>query len=230
MAVFCHRCQRSFRFQSDYDKHIRYSLAHHTCGSCGFDAPSWSDLLDHCRDTECYTVCQGCDDGLGELWDEDSEEYWEHVDEENVCVTCEQHFESEDNLRNHQLTHRSAGIKCLGWDCERSFTTYGGMILHLESSTCSSDITALSLNEAAARNYDWDEYIDDDYYQDLLDQEEPTNPYGSSEKALPFKCPICAKAFPKLSSLFMHAESKACEATIWSGVLWELREWLEGEL
>jgi hypothetical protein len=54
--------------------------------------------MDHLREDGCRTVCQGCDDGDGNYWVTGSEEYWQHVQDHNVCTKCERHFNSSSNL------------------------------------------------------------------------------------------------------------------------------------
>jgi hypothetical protein len=61
---------------------------------------SWEALLEHYSSTSHRTLCEGCDDGDGLIWDSKSEEYQVHVLEENVCKDCHGHFESADNLEN----------------------------------------------------------------------------------------------------------------------------------
>jgi hypothetical protein len=41
----------------------------------------------------------GCEEGEGAIWNSD-ENYQDHLNEENVCEQCQQHFESQSNLEN----------------------------------------------------------------------------------------------------------------------------------
>ena len=65
----------------------------------GVDADGWDALLEHCRETNCRSVCQGCDEGVGEHWAYNSSAFWQHVDDCNVCLECEQHFKSYYDLK-----------------------------------------------------------------------------------------------------------------------------------
>jgi hypothetical protein len=74
------------------------SRRHWDCPKCGFDADGWDALLYHCRVTNCRSVCQGCDNGVGEHWAFDSYEFKRHFDKCNVCTDCEEHFNSPQDL------------------------------------------------------------------------------------------------------------------------------------
>ncbi|KAF2113010.1 hypothetical protein BDV96DRAFT_579575 [Lophiotrema nucula] len=221
MAPKCVRCDRSFRSQQALRQHLRDSYNHHPCNGCGLDCHSWDDIVEHCRIEGCRTFCQGCDEGDGSLWVPDSRAYWEHVEEENVCTQCGRHFDSPSNLTHHKLTHRTADFECLG--CYRTFTTYGGMIIHLESGACDSELDFLDLNNSAAMCYQWTKFIDEDYRHEMLDcvdlRDEYNEPY-------PYKCPGCESSFPKLSSLFQHVESPACDQNLQAGAIKKLTNWL----
>jgi hypothetical protein len=55
----------------------------------------WDDLLSHCRETSCRSVCRGCDNGNGETWPFESEEFWQHFADQHACADCEVHFQSQ---------------------------------------------------------------------------------------------------------------------------------------
>jgi hypothetical protein len=76
------------------------SASHHRCEDCGFDGSTWEKLLEYHRKTQHRVVCQGCDDGEGMTWIPGSHEYLDHLKEQNVCTTCEEHFQSPSNLDN----------------------------------------------------------------------------------------------------------------------------------
>ena len=80
-------------------QHYDDSRSHYRCTKCSFDGTSWDDLLDHYRDTGHKIVCQGCDDGDGMTWEPNSQEYLDHLEDENVCEQCERHFASLSNLQ-----------------------------------------------------------------------------------------------------------------------------------
>jgi hypothetical protein len=102
---WCDRCDRPFATSGALEQHIRNSLHHHECPVCKFDAPSWDELVEHCREEGCRTVCQGCFDGAGGLWKRNCDAYWEHLEDENVCTECERHCSGTHNL--HQVDHAS---------------------------------------------------------------------------------------------------------------------------
>jgi hypothetical protein len=97
---YCSPCGRTFPSQRALQQHYDDSASHHRCQDCGFDGSTWEKLLEHCRKTQHRVVCQGCDDGDGMTWIPGSQEYLNHLREENVCTTCEEHFQSPSNLDN----------------------------------------------------------------------------------------------------------------------------------
>jgi hypothetical protein len=61
---------------------------------------TWEKSLEHYRTTKHRVMCQGCDDGEGMIWVPGSQEYLDHLKEQNVCKTCQIYFESTSNLDN----------------------------------------------------------------------------------------------------------------------------------
>ncbi|KAF2729121.1 hypothetical protein EJ04DRAFT_502886 [Polyplosphaeria fusca] len=215
---YCHLCKQDFVSKHALHQHVCTSPRHWPCNKCPFRGQSRAELMHHYRETSCLIVCEGCDGGAGAGWEPDSPEYWEHIARDHVCAECGRHFQNESNLQHHLLTHREANIKCLA--CDRKFTTYGGMIIHLEWGTCVSGINALDLNKSAAICFQWRKWIDKIYRQDLL-QHTPFEP-----GVYPFKCPTCEAPLPKLSSLFMHVASPACSQGENGKMMKKLKRWL----
>jgi len=96
--AYCSRCERTFSSQRAIQQHYNDSASHNQCEVCGFDGSTWEELLQHHRKTQHRIVCQGCDDGDGIIWVPGSQEYIDHLEEQNVCKSCEGHFESPSNL------------------------------------------------------------------------------------------------------------------------------------
>lgn len=69
---------------------------------CGYDALTWDKYIAHHRKTKHRTVCQGCNDGKGTAWPANSDEYLDHLQDENVCDVCEEHFMTFSTL-NHVI-------------------------------------------------------------------------------------------------------------------------------
>ncbi|KAF2253242.1 hypothetical protein BU26DRAFT_477300 [Trematosphaeria pertusa] len=214
----CTRCDRPFVHAEALYQHLSSSQAHWPCTECGFDGPHRADLMSHYRKTGCRHVCEGCSGGAGFGWVNDSPEYWEHVAREHVCTVCGRHFGSESNLQHHAITHRNATIKCLA--CDRRFTTYGGMIIHLEAGTCASGIDMLDLNKSAAMCYQSRKWVFKEFRNGLREHIAP------APAECPFKCPTCEAGLPKLSSLFMHVASPSCGQGINGGAMKKLKRWL----
>ncbi|PVH95299.1 hypothetical protein DM02DRAFT_164022 [Periconia macrospinosa] len=221
--MWCSRCGRGFSSQRALQQHYNDSANHYRCGVCEFDALSWDKLCSHYRETEHRIVCQGCDDGKGATWSAGSSAYFAHLKEENVCETCEEHFETSSNLYHHKMVHMERSVECYG--CYQKFITYPAMILHLEAGTCSSNIDRFDLNESAAMCYQWKAFVDEDYRDELLDRDDLQWKY--SEPVYAFRCPECGAGFTKLSGLFQHVYSKACNQGLYEGKIGKLIRWLE---
>jgi hypothetical protein len=80
-------------------------------------------------------------------------------------------------------------------------------MIHLEYGTC-GDKNIIDLNKLAASCRTWDDYIDPHYRRELLDNGDTVYNVNA------FRCPTCHVKLPKLSSLFQHIESDACEQTL----------------
>ena len=98
--AYCLRCERKFPAQRALQQHYDDSASHNRCEVCVFDGSTWEKLLAHYRKTQHRVVCQGCDDGDGMTWVPRSREYLDHLKEQNVCRTCDEHFQSPSNLDN----------------------------------------------------------------------------------------------------------------------------------
>lgn len=98
------------------------------------------------------------------------------------------------------------------------------MIIHLESGNCRSQIDIIDLNESAAQCFQWKAYLDENFRDELLDRRDLTADY---ERVYPFHCPECDTNFTKLSGLFQHVCSKACEQGLYEGKIGKLVRWLE---
>lgn len=99
------------------------------------------------------------------------------------------------------------------------------MILHLESGACNSEIDKIDLNESAATCFQWKGYVVEGYRDKLLGRRDLPFDYG--EVVYPFKCPECNTVFTKLSGLFQHVYSKACDQDLYQGKIGKLVRWLE---
>ncbi|KAJ5022570.1 hypothetical protein J3E73DRAFT_434043 [Bipolaris maydis] len=217
---YCHRCDRTFDTGRARDQHYDASARHHICDVCRFDGSSYDESVQHNRSTLHRIMCDGCDDDG--WWILDSQAYKDHLRNDNVCTTCERHFDSLNNLRHHKLVHLKPSVECYG--CTRSFTTYSGMIIHLESGTCASSIDILDLNKSAAMCYQWQKFLDEEYRDDILSCYDLEEEYDGA--VYPFKCLECDTTFSKLSGLFQHVGSGSCEQRLNGGPIAKLVKWL----
>lgn len=121
------------------------------------------------------------------------------------------------------MVHLEKSVAC--YACPNKFSTYSGMIIHLESGTCASEIDLLDLNESAAMCYQWRQFINEDYRDDMLRCCSFEDEYY--DQVYPFECPTCGNVFKRLSGLFQHISSPSCEQTLEGGAIAKLRKWLE---
>jgi hypothetical protein len=99
------------------------------------------------------------------------------------------------------------------------------MIIHLESGSCDSGIDIFDLNESAAMCYQWSQYIEEEFRDDMLECRDLEEEYN--DKIYPYSCPSCETVFSKLSGLFQHVASKSCEQRLNNGAIAKLVKWLE---
>ncbi|EUC26626.1 hypothetical protein COCCADRAFT_113826 [Bipolaris zeicola 26-R-13] len=151
-----------------------------------------------------------------------TQEYKDYLRNDSVCTKCERHFDSLNNLRHHKPVHLKPSVECYGFT--PSFTTYSTMIIHLESRRYTSGIDILYLDKSAAIFYQWQKFLHEGYYDDILSYYDLEEEYDSA--AYPFRCPECDTMFSKLSGLFQHVGSGSCEQRLNCGPIAKLVEWL----
>ncbi|KAF2092823.1 hypothetical protein NA57DRAFT_49675 [Rhizodiscina lignyota] len=205
------------------ERHREDSPRHHICPTCSFDTESCPELVQHYRDTLCKYVCEGCRDGNGGGY-ESPEERERHWKLDYVCPTCHKHHQNANSLYQHKLVHLPLEHEC--FCCTRTFSTIPGMLIHLESGACSSGVSIASVNRQAAKCYQWNWWINDEVFREetMLNREDIKEFFG--DDALPFYCSKYHTDFPKLSSLFQHIESPACEQTMADFPIGKLVRWL----
>ncbi|RMZ69222.1 zinc finger protein [Pyrenophora seminiperda CCB06] len=214
----CSLCDRQFSTLWQFLQHCDNSPNHPRCPVCGFVGCTWKEFLEHYRETDHRTVCRGC---IGH-WAPESWGYDDHLEDENVCPTCEMHFNSPSNLAHHEMVHLEKSEECFG--CSRTFSTYPAMILHVEAGTCTTGLNKLDLNRSAAMCFQWKAWLNEEYRDDLLDLRDTEEDY--CEPVRPFKCPECDVEFTKLSGLFQHVYSQACQQGLFEGKVGRLVKWL----
>lgn len=73
--------------------------------------------------------------------------------------------------------------------------------------------------------FQWKAYLDEEYRDELLNRRDLQFEY--SEPVYPFRCPKGDTGFTKLSGLFQHVYSKACNQGLYVGKMGKLVSWLE---
>lgn len=88
----------------------------------------------------------------------------------------------------HQQKHQPRTMECC--DCYKTFKSFSGVLIHLESGGCSSNITEDEIDNLARECYQSRKYINDEL----------------EDGGWLYKCPHCVTEFSKLSALYQHAE------------------------
>jgi hypothetical protein len=83
----------------------------------------------------------------------------------------------------------------------------------------------LDIDESAAKCFQWKAHLDEDYREELLGRCDLVSEYN--KPVYPFECPKCITGFTKLSGLFQHVYSKACNQRMYKGKMGKLVRWLE---
>jgi hypothetical protein len=101
------------------------------------------------------------------------------------------------------------------------------MFIHLEAGNCQSGIDESKLNATTARVRQRQHSIVQEYRAHLLDGwDQVLFRANFQEKIEPFRCSECDGNFPKLSALFQHVGSNACDADLDCGAVIRLLTWL----
>ncbi len=163
--------------------HVTNSACHNICHSCNIDYSNWSDLNVH------------------------------NVNVHHECTECNERFVNENNLREvpydpttlpfgsntgltpleHKRVHLPLKYECLG--CDRWFSEFSAMMLHLESGNCESGVDCDDIDDWVIDywGFKFGDYTNDwtDYYK--------------------FCCPSCDNEFRFVSGLLQHIASQACD-------------------
>lgn len=93
----------------------------------------------------------------------------------------------------HQQVHLPKDKECYG--CYQKFSKLSGMLIHLESGACSSEVTLDDIDSWALQYRQFNYHI-------------------NSQAQNRYSCPGCENKFRYLSGLLQHLESNACGRTI----------------
>ncbi|CEJ81549.1 hypothetical protein VHEMI01670 [[Torrubiella] hemipterigena] len=190
--AYCERCNKHLANPNALQQHWQDSPRHHICRDCDppYDLPNMKELDKHIEQR--HQKCVACN-----IKYDDQRDFQRHdIDQHNLCIDCEQYFETPSNLRNHRQTHLAKNLKCFG--CKRMISKYSHMVLHVENAGCALEV-------------DCEDVID------LASECKHSFAYESSTNDYNFECPTCATPFQTVSGLLQHVESDACEEDMTSG-------------
>ncbi|KAF2493929.1 hypothetical protein BU16DRAFT_528113 [Lophium mytilinum] len=215
----CESCDRRFVDQLALYQHLASSSKHSLCGNCMIDFASGQGLREHWRQDHCMHLCDGCDTGFGT-----ADEFIAHANACHVCPQCHRHNLNANNLEFHRRTHLPATIPCLSSVCDRVFTTFSGMMLHLDSSACLSGLSPVLLNHSVATSEVWPHFVHATWRPYLVDYVDINADIDYDLP--PFKCPGCTQGFGFVSAMFQHWGSSCCDHEEVIGVMMEFVSYL----
>ncbi|PLB48185.1 hypothetical protein P170DRAFT_410888 [Aspergillus steynii IBT 23096] len=186
----CALCERDFASEGSLYAHCRNTSQHDWCERHNIclrcpssqDFETHAELDDHLMGS--HHFCSDCN-----LYHESAEKLREHdIDKHHLCVKCERYFATKNNLEMHQQKHQARTMECCG--CYKTFKSFSGVLIHLESGSCPSNITEEEIDEIAHECYQNRKYTNE----------------GLEDGGWLYKCPHCEIEFSKLSGLYQHAE------------------------
>ncbi|KIX98863.1 uncharacterized protein Z520_05324 [Fonsecaea multimorphosa CBS 102226] len=191
---WCERCGWLFVSPRACQSHVDNSSRHNVCTPCGMDFGTPALLESH--DVDVHNKCTECCECFRAPDLLKAHDVLVH----NLCIECGRYFRNINDLMQHKRTHLPLDIKCLG--CDRLFSEFSAMMIHLESGTCESGID----------RDDVDSYIFDTYVRNRA--------YVNQwEDHLKYQCPDCGSDFRFASALCQHVASNACnqqsKSTFW---------------
>ncbi|KIW23076.1 uncharacterized protein PV07_11305 [Cladophialophora immunda] len=180
----CIPCDRQFVFINGLLNHCRNAEVHQGewCERCQWLFVSPAARQAHVDNSPRHNICTPCDLDFSTAALLESHD----VDVHNMCMDCGKYFRKVNDLMQHKRSHLPLEIECLG--CDRLFSEFSAMMIHLESGNCESGID----------RDDIDSYIRDcGYVNELYD-------------GLMYQCPDCEADFRFASALCQHVASNAC--------------------
>ncbi|KAF9884196.1 hypothetical protein FE257_002187 [Aspergillus nanangensis] len=182
---WCDRCCRVFISTPSKNMHLRESHQHHLClvCPCPRDYATGQELEDHL--IQSHHFCPKCG-----THHQSAKQLHEHdITQHRLCVRCGDCFATDNNLQMHQQKHRPRNMACYG--CSNTFKSFSGVLIHLESGHCASNVTKEAIDDIAREYYQSRKYIS---------HERGTDGWV-------YKCPSCERQFATLSAVYQHAEN-----------------------
>ncbi|OAG40909.1 hypothetical protein AYO21_04751 [Fonsecaea monophora] len=187
---YCRPCDRVFISLDGGLNHCRNADAHRGewCERCKWLFVSPQACQYHVDNSHRHNVCVPCDLDFGTAALLRSHD----VEVHNMCAECGKYFNNPNDLTQHKRSHLPLKIECLG--CDRMFSEFAAMMIHLESGKCVSGIDRDDVD-----NYIFDTYERcGTYVNHWLDDKR-------------YQCPDCATDFRFASALCQHVATNGCD-------------------
>lgn len=143
--LYCSKCNVPFKNMGQHITHVRdgtHQNLHHCC-DCARDYSNQETLNHHC--CECDTCHRNQNAFERHI---SSRVHKRKIEQrrsgvEHKCKKCKYTFELKKELKKHvRLTHPTRHIRCpVGEKCTKNFKTPSGLMVHLESGSCSSKLS-----------------------------------------------------------------------------------------
>ncbi|KAJ9604617.1 hypothetical protein H2200_010731 [Cladophialophora chaetospira] len=188
----CRPCNRTFNSFNGLNNHCQKARVHsygdQWCERCEwlFVSPGARDS--HTSNSSRHNLCPASNCNLDFSEEEGLDEHM--AADHHWCIDCKRYFNNENELTQHKRVHLPRNIECLG--CDRQFSEFAAMILHLEAGTCASQTDVDDLDRWMA-NSRLHQYVDYAY--------DPVK----------YCCPHCDRRFDYLSAFCQHVATTTCE-------------------
>lgn len=175
----CLVCPRPQDFDTGEELQDHLVKSHHFCLDCDLYYDSVEQLQEH--DVTLHYLCVKCGDCSA-----NKNSFQMVVDQRELnSPIC---FVLTGPSLQHQQKHQPRNQECYG--CYQIFKSFSGMLIHLESGNCASNVTEDEIDNMARECYQSRKYIND----------------CLEDGGCVYKCPSCEGEFSKLSALYQHAE------------------------
>ncbi|KIV84925.1 hypothetical protein PV11_00672 [Exophiala sideris] len=185
----CSPCDRKFLNLNGALNHCRNASVHRGewCERCQWLFVSPAARNKHVADSPHHYICKRCkiDYDLTTALNKHL------VDVHHQCMDCEEEFNNDNDLQQHKRSHLPLDVKCLA--CERKFSEFAAMMIHLESGTCQSGVDRNDIDTWVFDENGYGRYVN-----------EWTNFWR-------YRCPTCSSDFRFASALLQHAASNHCD-------------------
>ncbi|PQE28741.1 Zinc finger protein [Rutstroemia sp. NJR-2017a WRK4] len=199
MTYYCYPCDRSFVSQNSYNQHVNNSSAHRQ----SYDYYSEEEPEPEFECDACYSRF---------YTSKSREQHHAASHRDRYCVPCKRMFMNANNLMQHQHSRAHVGstLKCPF--CSATSATASGVVIHLESGSCSSGVNRQKIN-AEIRRLDQNHVITNRLLT-YPSSSTTTTATNRSWNGYAYECYLCSRQTASLDALNKHLNSPAHEQNV----------------